>query len=122
MRQTAFEITLPWPPTANTYWRHVGLKTLISKNGRSYRKTVHGYVMENRFPAFGKNRLKVEIIAYPPDRRRRDLDNLLKATLDSLQHAGVYSDDSQIDDIRIKRGLYVDFSGELLVTIQEMES
>ena len=35
--------------------------------------------------------------AFPPDRRRRDLDNLQKPLLDALQHAGVYEDDSQID-------------------------
>ena len=35
--------------------------------------------------------------AFPPDRRRRDLDNLQKPTLDALQHAGIYEDDSQID-------------------------
>jgi Holliday junction resolvase RusA-like endonuclease len=38
--------------------------------------------------------------AYPPDRRRRDLDNILKAILDALQHAGCYADDSQIHALR----------------------
>ena len=33
----------------------------------------------------------------PPDRRRRDLDNLYKCLFDALGHAGVYEDDSQID-------------------------
>jgi crossover junction endodeoxyribonuclease RusA len=45
--------------------------------------------------------LCVEIEAWRPDQRRRDLDNLLKATLDGLAHAGVFEDDSQIVDLRI---------------------
>jgi crossover junction endodeoxyribonuclease RusA len=43
------------------------------------------------------------IQAWLPDRRRRDLDNLLKAVQDALAHAGVYDDDSQIVDLRIRR-------------------
>ena len=45
------------------------------------------------------------ITANPPDLRKRDLDNLLKQTLDALQHAGIYLDDSQIDYILIRRGI-----------------
>jgi crossover junction endodeoxyribonuclease RusA len=41
--------------------------------------------------------------AFPPDARRRGLDNLLKAPLDGLQHAGVVVDDSQFDALSIKR-------------------
>jgi crossover junction endodeoxyribonuclease RusA len=33
-------IVLPWPPSANTYYRRVGAKTLISAKGRSYCKDV----------------------------------------------------------------------------------
>ena len=49
-------------------------------------------------------RLRVEVVAHAPDHRRRDLDNLHKATLDALEHAAVYADDGQIDDLRIRRG------------------
>jgi hypothetical protein len=48
--------------------------------------------------------LSVRLLAYPPDRRIRDLDNLPKGVLDALTHAGVWGDDSQIDDLRIVRG------------------
>jgi crossover junction endodeoxyribonuclease RusA len=39
--------------------------------------------------------LAVEVEIYPPDLRRRDLDNLQKAVLDALAHGGAYVDDSQ---------------------------
>lgn len=48
-------------------------------------------------------RLSVEIDAHPPDRRRRDLDNLQKPLLDALEYAGVYEDDSQIDRLVSRR-------------------
>ena len=38
-------ITLPFPPSMNTYWRHVMVgkhpRTLISEKGRIYRKKRH---------------------------------------------------------------------------------
>lgn len=48
-------------------------------------------------------RLRVELSVTPPDNRRRDLDNLLKAVLDGLGFAGVYDDDSQIDELLVIR-------------------
>lgn len=48
-------------------------------------------------------RLQVWVEAWMPDRRKRDLDNIKKALLDSMTHAGVYEDDSQIDDLRSVR-------------------
>ncbi|NBW20709.1 MAG: RusA family crossover junction endodeoxyribonuclease [Caulobacteraceae bacterium] len=47
--------------------------------------------------------VRVVIEAFPPDRRKRDLDNILKSLLDALTHAGVWEDDSQIEDLRIYR-------------------
>jgi crossover junction endodeoxyribonuclease RusA len=94
-------IELPWPPSVNTYWRHVGHKVLISKKGREYRNTV-GW-MSRAGPEFGDARLHIEIDAYPPDRRKRDLDNLPKAIFDSLQHGGMFDDDNQIDYFSVAR-------------------
>jgi crossover junction endodeoxyribonuclease RusA len=45
----------------------------------------------------------VKIYAFPPDARRRDLDNLLKSLLDALQHAGIMEDDGQVDMLSIER-------------------
>ena len=99
-------LTLPYPPSVNHYWRHVPNRgTLISKEGREYRIGVIGEIMLikhlHNFPLEG--RLAVLIHATMPDRRKRDIENIQKALLDSLEHAGVYLDDSQIDDLRIIR-------------------
>lgn len=47
--------------------------------------------------------LALTIIVQPPDRRRRDLDDVLKAMLDAMTHTGIWADDSDIDDLRIVR-------------------
>jgi len=96
------QLSLPWPPSINHYYRRVGNRTLISRPGRNYRRTVVRQLRPHfREPLRG--RLGVTIHAHPPDKRRRDLDNAQKALLDALQHAGVYADDSQIDALAIHR-------------------
>ena len=67
-----------------------------------------------------KERLEIEIYAYPPDKRKRDLDNLLKVTMDSLQSAGFYLDDGQVDKITITRQSVVP-NGELHILLSEIE-
>ena len=36
------EFELPWPPSVNHYYRHVGHRVLISRDGRHYRENVAG--------------------------------------------------------------------------------
>ena len=91
---------LPFPPSVNHYWRHVGNRTLISRTGRAYRQQVLHDVQQLELRVI-TGPIKLEVIATRPDRRRRDVDNLLKSLLDALDHANVYEDDSQIQDLRI---------------------
>lgn len=97
-------LTLPWPVSTNVYYRNINGKTIISEKGRAYRKAVADQVLIQRGAKGYTGRLSVHIEAHVPDKRRRDLDNMFKAVLDSLAHAGVYADDSQIDELSIKRG------------------
>lgn len=114
------EIELPWPPSVNRYYRHVGYKTLIAKEGRDYRATVVAR-LAGVFPEPLKEKLKVTIECYPPDNRRRDLDNILKALFDSLQHAGVMLDDHQIDEIHMIRNEPLPPHGLVAIKIEIME-
>ncbi len=111
-------ITLPFPPSNNTYYRRVGAKTLISAKGRSYCAAVVKACAEARL-ARKDGRLAVVIEACPPDRRRRDLDNLLKGLLDALTHGGAWEDDSQIDHLTIRRGP-IQAGGKVTVRIEQI--
>lgn len=96
----AVHLWLPWPPTINTYWRSVRGRAILSAKGREYRQqavAAVGDVDAQTGP------LAVHLLCAPPDRRRRDLDNLPKAILDSLTYAGAYEDDSQIDRLTVER-------------------
>ena len=110
-------ITLPWPPTVNTYWRHWQGRVVISAVGKRYRQAV-GYLCLAAGVRLSEGRLSVEIQAFPPDERKRDIDNILKAPLDALQGM-CYRDDSQIDRLTvIRRNVFP--QGKLEVSIQEI--
>lgn len=96
---------LPWPPSVNRYWRTVVYetargpvrRTLVSREGRIYRRGCAW-----RLASVGLARMRLDgalelvIDAWPPDRRRRDADNIAKAILDAVEHAGLIRDDVQV--------------------------
>lgn len=96
------DIQLPWPPSVNHYLRYFKGSVRLNKDTRDYKREVRqlSYTWRPRSIA---GRLSVDIRAYPPDRRKRDLDNLLKVTLDSLEGVGLFYDDSHIDCLKITR-------------------
>jgi len=111
-------ITLPWPPSVNSYWRTFNGRMIISAKGREYREAVIAQIAAQNKACAYTGPLQVVIEAWRPDKRRRDLDNLLKAALDGLAHAGVYEDDSQIVDLRIYWA--PDIGGMLKVKVSEV--
>lgn len=117
-------LTLPWPPSANHYWRNIVIgrsaRTVISKPGREYKDDVAEIVRAEAADKKLSCRLSVVIEAFPPDRRRRDLDNLNKSLLDAMEGAGVYENDSLIDDLRLIRREVVGKPGRVEVSISEL--
>lgn len=114
MSVKAFRVVLPWPPTVNHYWgmrviplggRKFRVHRFISRTGEDFRKAVIAD-LKRQFPNLTPLdcRLCILIELCPPTRATRDLDNFSKGPLDALKHAGVYVDDSQIDDHRVIRG------------------
>ncbi|NDJ59425.1 RusA family crossover junction endodeoxyribonuclease [Enterobacteriaceae bacterium 4M9] len=114
-----YRITLPWPPSNNRYWRHSRGIHYISDWGKRYRKAVIEIISKKQLDQKITPRLKITIHAAPPDHRKRDLDNLPKAVFDALTSAGFWLDDSQIDDMRIKRCQVVN-GGQLVLVVTEI--
>lgn len=91
-------VTMPFPPTISQYYRSYRGRRLMSREGRQYRSLALGMAMLNKVEVL-EGRLIVEINLYMPDNLRRDIDNYQKALLDSLTHARVWVDDSQVDQL-----------------------
>ncbi|MEO2033522.1 MAG: RusA family crossover junction endodeoxyribonuclease [Planctomycetaceae bacterium] len=112
------QFELPYPPSINHYWRRVGSRTLISREGRRFRRNVMAILAAMDVePLTGP--LVVEVEVFPPDNRRRDIDNVQKALLDALEHGGAYDDDSQIMKLTIQKRETV-AGGRTLVKIREL--
>jgi len=112
------ELELPFPPSVNHYYRRVGPRTLISRDGRAYRKRVTSILAVLRIrPIRGPIRMHIDV--YPPDNRRRDLDNLQKSLWDALQKGGAYHDDSQVVRFEVEKRRAVP-GGKVIVRIEEI--
>jgi len=111
-------LELPWPPSSNTYWRRNGARYFIAPPGIAYRQQV--VILGRSYKDyFDKDkRISVIVEAYPPDRRRRDVDNIFKSLLDAMMWAKIYVDDSQIDKLFVERK-DVEPPGRVIVTIEE---
>jgi Holliday junction resolvase RusA-like endonuclease len=111
----SLEFELPYPPSVNHYFRMGGRRVPISREGRALRTRVC-----SALAALGvrpmAGRLAVEVEVYPPDNRRRDVDNTLKSLLTALQHGGAYHDDSQVVRLAIENREPVE-GGRTLVRI-----
>ena len=101
-------------------------RVLISKRGREYRQVVIDLIAKlvHDDPAYQGlfpfvQRLGMTVTLNAPTRRKYDIDNRSKALLDALQHARVYEDDEQIDELTLKRGDIIK-GGQAIVNIYWM--
>lgn len=109
---------LPYPPSVNHYYILVNNRKVLGKRGREYREEVERIVSQTKCKTL-EGRLSVSIRAHMPDRRKRDIDNVLKCLLDSMEKAGVFLDDSQIDRLVIQRCPVIK-GGLISISIEEI--
>jgi len=109
-------LELPYPPSVNRYYRHVGFRTLINREGRAYRRLVCAILRRAGMRPL-EGTLAVGLDLYPPDGRRRDCDNVLKALLDAMQYGGMYGDDSQIKKLLVVMRQQVVRGGKVVVAV-----
>ena len=94
-------VILPAPPSANAMYIVVNGKRVKSKRYVHWRCSV-GYLLLSRFGELPhKTPIRVEMRAAVS--RHRDIDNLIKPTLDALQACGVIQDDRWVDSIICNR-------------------
>jgi len=111
-------VTLPFPPSVNTYYRHLpNGRTLLSRKGRLFKAFASELPEFQPFAA--EDRLRVHLQLYPPTRRSFDIDNYGKSVLDLLQSAGVFPNDNQVDELYVERREVVS-GGKSIVTIERL--
>ncbi|RKG35172.1 RusA family crossover junction endodeoxyribonuclease [Acinetobacter guerrae] len=88
------------PPSVNHYWVASGKRRYLSDKARDFHDVVSMLVPRINTAA----RLKLDVTFHFPNRLRRDIDNYLKATIDSLVKCGLCVDDEQFDELIVRRG------------------
>ena len=98
------KIDLPYPPSGNHMWKHTRAgKHYLTDKARGYYDHVSLIVQYEHARLEYAGRMDVTCEIYPPDNRRRDLDNVWKVVSDSLTKASVWIDDTQIDRLCLVR-------------------
>lgn len=85
-------IQLPLPPSVNNLFVNAGKRRVKSARYTEWLKAA-GWELQAQKPAKVSGTFRFTMVAYRPDRRRRDLDNLIKPVLDLLKTHGVIEDD-----------------------------
>lgn len=120
-------LTLPYPVSANRYWRTVVNKktlramTFVSDEAKSFKSEVAWTAKAQglRKPLRGPIELVVKLI--PKNGVCMDLDNALKVTIDALKGIA-YADDSQVRRIDAERCEANGVKSQMLVTVRERET
>src|SRR3972149_3390704 len=101
MRKSMIKLHLPYPPSANRLWRRSGNHIHRSTKYTKWLSDA-GYIALSQRPGGINGPYRMTIQAVKPDNRRRDLDNLFKATSDLLVSVGVIDDDCECTMISAK--------------------
>ncbi len=117
-----YSLTLPLGPSINSYYKRTMINgkrgQRISDEGQAFRVEVRNAVVRSQMPKL-TGRLCVVMRVSPRDKRMQDIDNRIKACLDSLQHAGAFVNDEQVDDLQVTRGPIVS-GGRIEIMIGEL--
>ena len=88
-------LVLPIPPSVNHIWRRRGKATYLSENYQRWLRQAEAAAFEQRARCIdGQVAVSLTVIPGRGWRSNRDLDNLLKPTLDALCRFGLILDDN----------------------------
>lgn len=93
-----------FPPTVNHMYINARGRRFRSKECKDYQEYVEDEISRygaQEWPFLG--RVALTLIFTAPDKRRWDISNRIKSIEDCLARGGVIKDDSQVDELIIKR-------------------
>lgn len=109
---------LPYPPSANRYWRSIGRgRVIVSEEAKRYRSEV-ARMLEGR-ASFGTAPVELSVRVWRPDKRKRDLSNTIKVLEDAICDGGTFEDDSQVQALHWYWGGKVVSGGMVELTVRE---
>lgn len=117
---------LPFPPSVNHTWmRGKGNRLYSCAKVKDFHKlasvridTAKTLFNALEFPI--KGRLRVIVILNEKNRLRRDMDNYTKSVFDACTKNGLWEDDSQIDELIIRRGVIDKENPNVFIHIEGM--
>lgn len=114
-------LALPFPPSVNhSHGQTTERGRYLTAQTKAFRAQVKTVCQGQGWPHI-TGRLRLSMILFLPDKRRRDGDNYAKQVLDALQHAAVFLDDEAVDHLEIiKQPAPVAGEGACHVTISRM--
>ena len=116
MTEPFFKATLPMPPSVNHYWsKSVGrakgksyVHVRLSDRAHKFRNDVVAQVADiaqrHGSIRMHNGRIRAVVTLHGATKRSFDVDNYGKGLFDALTYCKVYKDDSQIDQLEVKRG------------------
>jgi len=127
--QAVVSIRLPLAPSHNHYWQtwvppgSQRALTHVSTEGQAFQKAV-AWFWSRHYGGFPPEpltgRIRLLLVVHMPRSARSDISNRLKPLEDALTAAGVWLDDSQVDDERLLRGDVIPGTGAMDVTIESI--
>lgn len=114
-----FEVEIPVSANQRLIRSKNGSALISSKKYRTWFESAVYAIRAQRSRPTIAGRIGVTITMHYPDNRRRDLDNSLKGFFDACTHAGVWADDSQIDNLHIIRS-DISRPGRLIARVWEI--
>lgn len=107
------EIALPRPPSVNRLWRMGNGRMFKSAEYTAWIAKCFQSIQGAKVPSvLGKYKLMIRVAR--PDKRRRDIDNYIKAVSDFLQSAKIIQDDSLCEAVYCK---WVEGGPEMLINV-----
>ena len=102
--------------SVNKYYRSWQGRVLISKDGRIFKNEVD-MLLNNYKKILGK--IKLTLILYFKDKRKRDLDNYNKVLIDCLKNK-LFEDDDQIYQLYMEKHIACGFN-KICISVESIE-
>ena len=99
--------SMPYPPSVNGMYNRSPHGVFVKEKVKQYKKEVY-FTLRNKIICFEDASVFLDISIYPPDKRERDIDNILKVTFDCIQLLTIVNRDSQIQDLAVHRKFVIE--------------